>query len=726
MGKTRLARIEIQHLRSIKGTMAIDFPDKGMVMIRSRNLDSNGSSGGGKSSVLVAINAALDCAPYPLTELQSWGVEDPLTVKLTLESEKYGSVVVTRGAKSSIKVGDAKPIISAKAVQEKVREVLGLDPSLLAALTYCPQQDQEDFLTKTNSEKQEFLSTLLGLEQFEAAVEQAQASQAVLVPKLTVLEASLASAESHHLTAKNELVPADLRSENGAVETLASAGTELAQAEERALVANETWTLGEAERTSRLAAAGTELRPAVDAAAERVEKAAVALSTASKETAPVSSTEQHLAQTLKVGRSKLQEVQNSDLAREAHFQAEMSRLDTQIATVTAQARRMPLLREDMTRIRSEILALEASVCPTCAQNWADAKQKVSTKVARLVEANTELDGLVIQDRLLPGLKAQRQVQKFEPSPLVEQLRDAIEGLNGQLAAEQQKREGAQHLRVAELQTRLAEAQAAEAVVKQQVQAEKQKVEAEGRVERERQWSEVYATQRKVTDCRATRQAAQTMLDEIRRANSWENSKHLDRMSKVQGFEAVVAMARANVETAQADVKAEADFIKLVGREGFLGVIFDEVLAEISAETNAILGRVANTTHVALEFRSEVESLKGKVRKEIRPVVTIGGFEAPLKSGCSGGMYSAVRLAVRVAVRRVCSRRTGSFPCWLALDESFDGLDHVSKEACMEILAEAAREDLILVVDHSSEFKELFTQFLDLEFKNGETRLAEAQ
>src|SRR5690349_15866491 len=98
MGKTRLRRLTIKHFRSIKGEIDLELPDRGLVMVRSRNLDSQGSSGGGKSSVLLALNSALDCAPFPLTELQSWGVEDPLEVVLSLESDQHGPVQLTRGA----------------------------------------------------------------------------------------------------------------------------------------------------------------------------------------------------------------------------------------------------------------------------------------------------------------------------------------------------------------------------------------------------------------------------------------------------------------------------------------------------------------------------------------------------------------------------------------------------------------------------------------------------
>ncbi len=41
---------------------------------------------------------------------------------------------------------------------------------------------------------------------------------------------------------------------------------------------------------------------------------------------------------------------------------------------------------------------------------------------------------------------------------------------------------------------------------------------------------------------------------------------------------------------------------------------------------------------------------------------------------------------------------------------------------MEILKKHACNRLILVVDHASETKELFSSFIDIEFKNGVSRV----
>lgn len=159
-----------------------------------------------------------------------------------------------------------------------------------------------------------------------------------------------------------------------------------------------------------------------------------------------------------------------------------------------------------------------------------------------------------------------------------------------------------------------------------------------------------------------------------------------------------------------------DYLALV--KGFLNAIFDDVLSEIASETNDILAGVPNVQHVTLSFASATETKTGTIRQSITPVVMVSGRSVALRSGLSGGMAAAVELAVDVALGNVISRRTGIFPGFLILDEALDGLDLVSKEGALAVLGQAAKERLIVVVDHATEIRERFTQSIDIESQGG--------
>ena len=190
-------------------------------------------------------------------------------------------------------------------------------------------------------------------------------------------------------------------------------------------------------------------------------------------------------------------------------------------------------------------------------------------------------------------------------------------------------------------------------------------------------------------------------------------------------EALIAVETAEIKVAdlRKAVAAELDLHAMVGREGFLGVIFDDVLAEIAAATNAILARVANVRHVSFAFSSERETDSGNIQRRISPVVTVEGRQVPLTSGISGGQQSGVRLAVDLGVGEVVAKRRGTYPGWLVLDESFDGLGRTSKESCLDMLSSYAQDRLILVVDHSTEFQSLFSTVIDVVSENGRSRIA---
>jgi len=175
------------------------------------------------------------------------------------------------------------------------------------------------------------------------------------------------------------------------------------------------------------------------------------------------------------------------------------------------------------------------------------------------------------------------------------------------------------------------------------------------------------------------------------------------------------MALADLQSAlQLEVNLEKDFVSLMGREGFLGLIFEEILQEIAAEANSRLGFLANVNRTSLGFSTETD--KGK--KQIQTWVDIRGHRSKFEVGLSGGMKTSVQQVVDMAVMTVIGRRTGVTPGWLCLDEVFDGQGRVTKEAALEVLQESAKERLILVIEHDKQLQEVFQKRIEVLFNNG--------
>lgn len=174
--------------------------------------------------------------------------------------------------------------------------------------------------------------------------------------------------------------------------------------------------------------------------------------------------------------------------------------------------------------------------------------------------------------------------------------------------------------------------------------------------------------------------------------------------------------RAIVAKLESELNAELDFLQMLGRDGFLGVIFDEVLTEIATQANEILGKLSNTAHVSVHFRSE--STKGK--KSIAPIFVVSGHETTRGAGLSGGMGTSADLAVDLGVAAVVESRLGSAPGWFCLDETFNGMPRNTKESALEILQEFAKDRLVLVIDHGSEMKEMFGKVLTVREVDGKS------
>jgi DNA repair exonuclease SbcCD ATPase subunit len=145
----------------------------------------------------------------------------------------------------------------------------------------------------------------------------------------------------------------------------------------------------------------------------------------------------------------------------------------------------------------------------------------------------------------------------------------------------------------------------------------------------------------------------------------------------------------------------------LGKDGFLGVIFTEVLQQISDRANKYLSLLPNTSHVSVTF--ETENAKGK--KTISPVFWVDGHATTRASGLSGGMGASADLAVDLGVIGVVEERLGKAPGWICLDETFNGMPKGTKEQAIEILKEYATNRLVVVIDHSTEIKESFDQTL---------------
>lgn len=682
MANLRLRRIEGAGVRTLDAPFAVDLPERGVVHVR-------GASGAGKSTLLSVIGFALGYGP-PATRLQSWhGTRLRGAVVL---GDGDHEVVVARGAKLAVRVDGVAVEGNAEALEAVVQRELGVPLEILDRLAWRRQRTRSAFLTLPDEKKKAFLAGTAGIEAHE---------QRIKTGKRSVTEA-----EQVHVRAV-----ARHQSLEQAIATLGPAPDAVAarEREERAREASGAAVLAEAEAHGHhlLVIAAWEgaraLRRerAAEIVHEAVQRRAVAtvLPTAdpvAERTAVVE--HQH---DLRTCRAALQAAQREEderllvwrVARDVAREAERAGHAARGA--------MPRLTARIDELEHEIAHLEGQACPTCRRPWAevttgtlaDARGRLRQAQGELAEA-TRLAS--VGEHALAAWEAQHL---WMPASL-DVLRQAEGMLQQRLGAAQAALATA--IRDGSRERDLAVAAAEGALTQARRDAEQ--------IEREGLPPDVVEAGVLLERARAATRAAA----EAQRQAGRDHAALRAERGRRDALELQRTTAHGEVLAARLAWDEQADTLEAV--RAFVGRYFDEMLLRVADETNQMLADVPNVRHCSISFRSEVTNKDGEVtRNAIIPVLAVGGHEivGSALEGASGGMLSAIELAVDLAVRRVQERELGVRVGWLVIDEAFEGLPAASREACFEILRQEAATRLVLVVDHASEVGGLADHVIDV-------------
>jgi hypothetical protein len=701
-----LVSVELESFRSFVNPTKIHFAERGLYCIKSINRDTGGSSGGGKSSIGLGLAYAFGACPIPSTELRSWGSKTPPTANLILDA-----ATISRGKKVEVTVGGEKKDGSIAQKEAEFLKVFGgLDLEMIMALTYRGQRQPGLFLNKKDSEKKDFLTRVLALDKFEAALKES-------ARKISALEQDLLAARLRASNFETNLKALAPDADANEVEAL---GQQLqSRMEERALLIaalvqehDELRDGTEAE----VKAAEESFVPALAEARGHVAALRAALQMSDPDDPAVVAAIENLRVTADQCAARAKKLSDEDNARRRDLEAKRSDYSKRIQALNLKAGATEGLSQEKNRIENTLRSMQVDVCPTCERDWDRAAAHRAHLTAELADVMAKI---AVCEQILEQVEALirevAKLPKFEPNAMALKLAEAGAKTRAQIATEEQKLKGARELRAAERRRAVAEAdQAVTQIIASKAAASS---DIRTRVSGRLQELQVEAEQ-----LRREQQKDQSGLNEL----GVQLGRLRAQAEQSEKITVDLAVAQIEVASIEAQLKAEKDFAHLIGREGFLGSIFDEVLQEISDETNEVLGSIANTRHITLQFRSENVTQKGTIEREIRAFVTVRGHETTIRGGLSGGMLTTVELAVDLAVGAVISRRTGVCPGWLILDESFDGLDAVSKETCIEILQRYGQDRLVLVIDHASELQGMFTNVITVTYENGVSTIESSQ
>lgn len=661
----------MQNFRSFEGKHHIDFDESGLNLIRSFNLDTRGESGGGKSSLLHAVSYALDYAPFAATHLRCYLNDEPMFVELELRTSN-GVVTIHRGDKLWLKRDwEPKAVTSSKGVAEALDELCGVNKTLRSAITYRPQRTFGMFLSKTDSEKKEFLVEVLGLHWLEEDI--ARAVKELTAAEKFYEERTIASVNQicRHSDALAAIPPES---------PLDTSDKEKEVTEVRRRLVQSTLTIDRLKKDL-----------ATEEESERLE--------ADRIVAVEMAALPELERKVESVRAELFVEDRTELDKVLREWRRCKKIMEKYAGAEGN------LREHVSeyrRLGEDVLRLSADTCPKCERTWDNAEHELG----RCKERLSTLESLIDSDK--------KSVDEFRTLMILESQ------LSSKFSEIEAVRSYAENEFISIKKTRI-------------LSLEKEIVSIH--LEAQRKRSAYLSSGRESAKIRTDLKYAETqrgwILEELN-----NRERELDRLKHENDFisrdrkrfiadalkeEVLSKEAQRASSVALMELNKVRDYLDM--QRGFLTKYFAEALQQISDKANKFIGNLPNAKKVTIRFDTEYETAKKVIRNEITPVATFSGKEWPLAAGASGGMFTSVELAVDLAVAEVIGERSQVQLAWLFLDESFaNGSDGVTKQGCLEILQAYAQDRLILVVEHASEFKEMFSRVIEIEYKNERSQI----
>ncbi len=704
MGSITLVRLTLFNFRSFEGVHTLSFPASGLVILRGENHDTRGDSGAGKTNILLALAYVFGFCRHSAKALQCWYDEQPMWVEVELDTPE-GLVIVRRGIKG-ITIGKLK----GKAAEERLDKLCGIPSDLREILTYRDQVKPKKFLDMRDGALKKFLTQVLQLHGLDKEIDVAVKLLGELDKKRETAATLAFNCEQDHERREGELVefyPEDtkeLEAELGRLHVAIDVmRTDLSN--------GDTNLLGQQKLEAREA----------ELLADDAETRARRLELQAHDMRNLPPPEQDFSKVEEL-ESKVRQANGFSTQLEAADKLAWRAYEDETAALRARARklhnelaRVPGLVDDATRLMAEIEKLERDLCDRCGRQWDNAKVALDEHRRQLDEKNALLEAARAHKRQAAELDAQIAARVFTHDPRLAKLDTVRQQLKDQIAAEKHRLHldevgvfNERDARVKELLSQAALARSEARRVKQEYLGDPARLSKALRASQEALRASLAKTETSLAE-------VQGKLNLVRQANAAGLARH-DEQVKALAAANHRFIAAANDQT-EADVvwRAQSDYVDLL--KGFRNKIFDEVLEAISADATAIIGTLPNSQHITVEFRSEKETQEGAVQEKITPVTYLHGEQRELHEAVSGGQLTSIGLAVDLAVAGVISQRLGCHLNWIVLDESFEGHDPITKQACLEMLQTYARDKLVIIVDHMSEFKEMFSKEIRVVFEN---------
>jgi DNA repair exonuclease SbcCD ATPase subunit len=691
--QVELPAVKLTNYGPFVGKHEIDFPPKGFVLIKGLVTETGGGSGSGKSFFIKSIPFLFGGCPDSHNEIQSWYTEEPPEVEIPILVN--GNIINIKRKKGLTVFGNNyQEPIKGGAAENELDKIFGLDKKSRAMVTYRGQKESGLFLSLADDKKKTFLSSLLGLSLYDNVSKEAQEK----IPNLELEKENALGSLRFIQKEHNEVQAALIVAEEELNKLPKSSEENISKAENKVKEIQKAYE----EVVNSLSREKDQKQEVIRQKTQEINKKIIILT--QKVDPPEITIIRRQIEELRFKSKELEAIFNSDVIKyhekKNTYQKELSSLVMQLQGRQQLEFKIKVLKKE----KEELLKLS---CPECKRQWIGTdqelklkeKQELIEKYNKAIESYKDIEKTLDEYKIALA-KLEEPIKPIEIDQINYKIQEFVIKGKKIIEVEEAKRqaqvynlrqeEKALHL---ELNTK---------------SSEEKKIGA------------------KYTELQHQLNVANFSLDQLRRDQliyKQASSVVAERKRNLDNLKEKLKEREAAFEQTESKWKLEKDLVALCGKTGFLGAIVEEVLAEISSITNDILSKVANVRHITIDFETEKESITtGNVVARIVPVVYCNGRRVSFNSGISGGMQAAVELAVDLGVAEVVSRRRNSFPGWLILDETFHGLGPTEKATCLEMLQDYAKNRLVLVIDHDTEFQGLFDKVITIEMTGGQSRI----
>ena len=157
-----------------------------------------------------------------------------------------------------------------------------------------------------------------------------------------------------------------------------------------------------------------------------------------------------------------------------------------------------------------------------------------------------------------------------------------------------------------------------------------------------------------------------------------------------------------------------------GNKGIKSYVFEQVVNEINFKANDNLKYLFDS-EIEIEFKvKDTKDTKGNFKHKFETNILYDGDVKEFGS-FSGGEKRRIVLAVDLAISQIIQNRSSRSINLLIFDEYFSGLDYSGKEKMMELLKDIEGVTT-LVIDHNTQFQNLFDYEIRVEKENGISKI----